>query len=197
MNLQELKQLIDYAIDDCQWIILQNPKVVLSEGDFEKLLSECISKRIGYIPTKPTPDSFAVYTQISHYDNVTDKKDAEVDILLMKPDKIKRTIDKNKRFIYKSEESIAIELKYRHDDNQGCVTAAKEDIDKFVKYKDDSYYYSIILLDKNENTEEHEEEILKYYETQKSAIGRDYDNKFFCKVLVKETEHYGEIRNKN
>lgn len=190
MTLRELKRLIDYAIDDCQWIILQNPKAVLSEGDFERLLSECISKRIGYIPGKPNPDKFAVYSQISHYDNEDDALNARVDLLLMKPSKIKKSQDHNKRFIYKSKESIAIELKYRHDDNRGCVTAAISDIDKFVKYREDSCYYSIILLDKSQNIEVLKEEILDYYESKKTELSRDYLNKLFCKVLVKDKTEF-------
>lgn len=186
MDLPELTTLVNIAISDCEQIIKQNPLAVLSEGDFEKLLSECISRRIGYVAERPTPNSFAVYTQISHYDNVKDEKDAEVDILLMKPDKIEVTIDKEKRFIYKSKESIAIELKYRHDDDRGCVTAAKGDIDKFDKYRDDSYYYSIILLDQNKKTNIHKKEILEYYENVKTRLGRDFYERFFCKVLIKE-----------
>ena len=187
MELIELKQLVDLSIDDCQQIINHNPKVVLSESDFEKLLSECISKRIGYVPEKPTPDSFAVYTQITHYDNIKNKLDARVDILLMKPDIIFKTRDINKRFVYKSKESIAIELKYRHDDNKGCVTAARKDIDKFYKYKDDSYYYAIILLDKNNNTDKHEKQIKKYYrKVRDSEQNQQYADKFICQVLIKE-----------
>ena len=189
MDLTELATLVDFAISDCEEKVKQNPLAILSEGDLEKLLSECISRRIGYVAERPTPDSFAVYTQISHYSNVTDEKDAQVDILLMKPDKIDTTIDKGKRFINKSKESIAIELKYRHDDNRGCVTAAKDDMDKFDKYRDDdSYYYSIILLEKNKDTDEHKREILDYYEMMKTELGIDYENKFFCRILVKETE---------
>ena len=188
MNLRELKLLIDYAINDCQRIIRENPKSVLSEGDFEKLLSECISRRIGYVIGNPTPDTFAVYTQISHYDNISDDKDAQVDILLLKPDKIDKSVDKNKRFIYKSKESFAIELKYRHEDNHASVTAAIHDIDKFFKYKDDSFYYSIILLDKNDKTGNNEIEIKDYYKAKKKELGEDYEDRFFCEVLVKETE---------
>ena len=188
MELLELSRLVELAISDCEQTIKQNPKAVLSEGDFEKLLSECISRRIGYVAGNPTPDTFAVYTQISHYDNFSDDKDAQVDILLMKPDNIDKSIDKNKRFIYKSKESFAIELKYRHEDNHACVTAAIQDIDKFSRYKDDSYYYSIILLDKNDKTKSNEKEIKDYYIAKKKEFGEEYENRFFCKVLVKETE---------
>lgn len=188
MTLRNLKRLIDYAIDDCQWIILQNPKAVLSEGDFERLLSDCISKRIGYSIAFPNPNEFAVFSQLSHYNNEKNEVNARVDILLAKPADIKPYWSLNKKFkIYNSAETFAIELKYRHDNSRGCVTAAKKDIKKFSTYKDDSYYYSIVLLDKNENTKEYEKEIQKYYKEKKTGLGKDYENKFFCKVLVKET----------
>lgn len=187
MDLQELKRLIDYAIDDCQWIINQNPQAVLSEGDFERLLSDCISKRIGYSVVSPNSNGFAVFSQITHYNNESNRRNARVDILLAKPIDIKEDYSLNKRYkIYKSKESFAIELKYRHDDNRGCVTAAKGDIDKFNKYKDESYYYSIILLDQNKKTNIHKKEILDYYENVKTRLGRDYYERFFCKVLINE-----------
>lgn len=187
MTLRNLKRLIDYAIDDCQWIVQQNPKAILSEGDFERILSECISKRIGYSVKSPNQEEFAVFSQVSHYNNEKNEVNARVDILLAKPADIKPCWGLNKKFkIYYSAESFAIELKYRHDNNRGCVTAAKNDIKKFSKYKEDSYYYSIVLLDKNENTREHEKEIQKYYKKKKTELGKDYENKFFCKVLVKE-----------
>ena len=186
MSLQEVKQLIDYAIDDSQWIILQNPKAILSEGDFERLLSDCISKRIGYMAVNPNPNEYAVYSQISHYDNEENVLDARVDLLLMIPAKIQESLDHYKRFVYKSKKSFAIELKYRHDDKKGDIDAAKEDIEKYVKYKDDSYYYAIILLDKKENTDNCEKEILDYFEEKKREYGNDCQNKFFCRILVKE-----------
>jgi hypothetical protein len=188
MTLRNLKRLIDYAIDDCQWIILQNPKAILSEGDFERLLSDCISKRIGYMAVNPDPNEYAVYSQISHYDNEENVLDARVDLLLMIPAKIKESLDHYKRFVYKSKKSIAIELKYRHDDKKADIDAAKEDIKKYVKYKDDSYYYAIILLDKKDNTIKCEEDIFTFYEEQKNEYGNDCINKFFCKVLYKEIE---------
>lgn len=187
MSLRELKKLIDYSIEDCQQIIRINPQAILSEGDFERILSNCISNRIGYSPKTPNSKAFAVYSQISHYNNESKELNARVDILLAKPADIKENLSLNKKFIiYNSAESFAIELKYRHDKNRRCVTAAKKDIDKYLKYKDDSRYYAIILLDKNENTTKHINEILSYYKGKKAELGSKYRNKFFCKVLVKE-----------
>lgn len=188
MDLQELKVLVDYAIDDCQRIIQKDPKTILSEGDFERILSDCISKQIGYNPGILQPDEYAVHSQITHYDNESDEVDARVDILLAKPADIKPDWSRNKLFvIYNPIDSFAIELKYKHKNN-GCVSAAKKDIKKYVKYKDDSHYYSIILLDNNKNIVEQKNEIQEYYEKKKRELGEEYENKFFCRVLIKEAE---------
>lgn len=187
MSIKKLKMLVDYAIDDCQRIIQKDPLAVLSEGDFERLLSECISKRIGYHPGISKPNDYAVHTQITHYNNERNELDARVDILLAKPVDIKPDKTHNKNLvIFQSAKSFAIELKYRHDDNFNCVTAAKEDIDKVVKYTDDSYYYAIVLLDRNVNTNNHIEEIMNYFETKKTELDDNNKRKFFCRVLVKE-----------
>ena len=189
MNLQELKKLIDFALIDCQRIIRKNPKVILSEGDLERLLSSCISKRIGYVPENPAPDSFAVYSQISHYNNENNVLDARVDLLLMKPNKINKSYDHNKNFVYSSDESFAIELKYLHANNNGCVTSAKRDIDKYIRYKDDSYYYSVVLLDYNDDFSNYSNQIKEYYKEQKDAMDKNSKKKFFCKVLKKVVDN--------
>ena len=186
MNIDELIKAIEFSITDCENIIKNNPDAVLSEGDLEKHLSACISRRIGYVAENPNRDSYAVYTQISHYDNETEDKDAEVDILLMIPNKIERKIDIHKRFVYKSKDSVAIELKYRHDDNAACVTSVKGDIDKFSTYKSDSCYFVVALLDRNDKTAEHEGAIMEYYNKKKGEMGQQYEDHFFCKVLIKE-----------
>lgn len=188
MNLEELVKAIDFSIEDCELIIKSNPDAILSEGDFERTLSTCISRRIGYIVERPNRDSFAVYTQISHYDNIADKKDAQVDILLMIPNKIVRDTDLYKRFVYKSKESVAIELKYRHDNNASCVTEVKKDIEKISKYKEDSYYFVIALLDRNDETQDSQKAIIEFYNAKKDEMGEEYRDKFFCKVLTKEVE---------
>ena len=193
MNLQELKKQIDFAIKDVKCVIEKNPKAVLSEGDLERLLSYYISKRIGYVPENPDPNNFAVYSQISHYKNDNNILDARVDLVLMRPNEIEPDTSLNKHFVYKAKESFAIELKYRHLDenrsnNASSVKAAKEDIKKYDRYKKESYYYAIILLDESDNTSECEKEILGFYKEMKKQLGKEYNNKFFCKVLKKKAE---------
>ena len=190
MRIQKLKVLVDYAIDDCQRIIQNDPLVVLSEGDFEKILSDCISNRIGYHPGIAKPNDYAVHSQITHYDNESNELNARVDILLAKPVDIKPDYTHNKNFVlFRSANSFAIELKYRHYNSFACVTAAKKDIDKVVKYADDSYYYFIILLDKNVQTKNHIEDIMNYYETKKAELDEKYKRKFFCRILVKDKQN--------
>ena len=195
MSLQELKKNIDLAIDDCQHVIEKNPKAVLSEGDLERLLSFCISRRIGYVPENPAPDAFAVYSQISHYDNEEEVLDARVDLLLMKPNDVKECCDHYKRFIYRAAESFAIELKYLHADNAGAVNKAKEDIDKYVRYKDDSHYYAVILLDENDKTDEYEQDILSYHKKKIEEL--DGNDKSFCRVLRKKVTLEPNTQNEN
>ena len=189
MNLQELKQQVDLAIKDCQQVIIQNPKAVLSEGDFEKLLADCISERIGYDASNPNPNNFGVFTQMTHYNNLTDRRNAYSDILIVKPCDIQSGGNKSKGYIIpQSKESFAIELKYSHGNNRKCVTGAQKDIDKFEKYKDDSHYYVIALLSNNPETSNDETDILNYYKEKIEEFGEECKNKFFCKVLVKGTE---------
>ena len=65
MKLEELKYLVDLAIDDCQSIITRDSKTVLSESDYERLLANCIARRINYVPEKPEKDGFSIHTQIT------------------------------------------------------------------------------------------------------------------------------------
>lgn len=65
MELLELKKLINDALDDCQSIISANRNAVLSESDFERLLSTCIAKSIN--DDIRNPHDFSVHTQVSHY----------------------------------------------------------------------------------------------------------------------------------
>jgi hypothetical protein len=184
MNLQELLPLIDFAINDCERIIQNNPQAVLSESDFERLLSECISKQIGYDVEAPAPDRYSVHTQVSHYKNETRILDARVDILIAKPDDIKPEVSINKNFeIYAPSDSVALELKYKKN-NKGGLSDIKKDIDKFTKYKNDSYYYAIVLLNPSKHVNRRERNILKYFNAKRNELsGKD---RFFCRIIVKK-----------
>jgi hypothetical protein len=44
------------------------------------------------------------------------------------------------------------------------------------------------LLEQNNRTKEFEDEIMEYYKTKKVEMGREYENKFFCRVLTKAAQ---------
>lgn len=182
MNLKELKRRVDQALSDCQNLINQNPSVILSEADFERILSNYITTRIGYVPMNPIPDSFSVHTQISHYHQDNDKVDVRVDILLFKGDQMLPS-DVNKRFYFEGD-SLAIELKYLHTNNyQGVV---QNDFDKEDKIGNDSWLYIVVLLDSNDKTSfsAKKNEIIKMWKNQ--IVNSNCKGKLFCKVLKRE-----------
>ena len=99
MELLELKELIKDALDECQSIISANRNAVLSESDFERLLSTCIVRAIN--DDIRNPHDFSVHTQVSHYFDEDGKTDVDrrVDILLLKESELTPFIN-HKRFKY-------------------------------------------------------------------------------------------------
>ena len=182
MDLKELKKRVDQALCDCQILINQNPSVILSEADFERVLASYITKRIGYVPMNPIPNSFSVHTQISHYPSNDGKVDVRVDILLFKGEQMLPS-DLNKGFYFEGD-SLAIELKYLHTNNyQGVV---QNDFDKEDKIGNDSWLYIVVLLDSNDNNSflRRKNEIKEMWKTQ--IANSRCRGKLFCKVLKKD-----------
>lgn len=182
MDLKELKRRVDQALSDCQNLINQNPSAILSEADFERILSNYITIRIGYVPMNPIPDSFSVHTQISHYRQDNDKVDVRVDILLFKGDQMLPS-DVNKGFFFEGD-SLAIELKYLHINNYHGVV--QKDFDKEDKIGNDSWLYIVVLLDSNDKISflAKKNEIKEMWKNQIS--NSNCKGKLFCKVLKKE-----------
>jgi hypothetical protein len=179
MELRDLKVLIDDAIDDCQVKINENPKVVLSEGDFERLLSFCIEN----ILEQQNNNEFGVHTQISHYFDTHAHLDRRVDILLLKENEIYPHVN-HKEFYY-NKDSFAIELKYLH--RKDSVMRVLDDFRKRGELGSNSWLYVIVLLDSS-NDKIYAKRKGKIEEMKKIMI--DYNKKFeknlFCKVMKKE-----------
>lgn len=178
MELSELKILIDEAIDDCQTIINENPVIVLSEGDFERLLSFCIEKRL----RQQNDNEYGVHSQISHYFDRYAHLDRRVDILLLKEKEIYPHVN-HKEFIY-NKDSFAIELKYLH--RKDSVLKVMEDFRKRGELGPKSWLYVVTLLDSSNE---------KIYEKRKGKIeemkqiivncNNKYKKNLFCKVIKK------------
>lgn len=183
MELLELKELINEALDECQSIISANRNAVLSESDFERLLSTCIAKAIN--DDIRNPHDFSVHTQVSHYFDEEGKTDVDrrVDILLLKESELIASIN-HKRFKY-SDESIAFELKYLHKTDS--VSKVKCDFCKWDDLKSESSLYVIVLIDtqNDEDYSKKEEKIRLMYENQIGDNDNSGQNQLFYRVLKK------------
>ena len=184
MELLELKKLIKDALDECQSIILANRNVVLSESDFERLLSNCIAKSIN--DDIRNPHDFSVHTQVSHYFDEEGKTevDKRVDILLLKESELTPFIN-HKRFKY-SGESIAFELKYLHETDS--VSKVKCDFCKWDDLKKESSLYVIVLIDtrREEDYSKKEEKIRLMFEDMVGDDDNSGQNQLFYRILKKE-----------
>ena len=188
MNLINLKQCIDKAIDRCQEMINTNPHIVLSESDFEKLLCCCISAEIKEDKLKPEQDSFSVHTQISHYMDGKDHSEIRVDILLLQEDKL-QFCTKNKGFKY-CWDSFAIELKYLHENN--TVRRVKCDFCKRKDLGNESWLYVVVLLDYSKEKEKmyiEKEREIELYANEMYKEKDEYKNNLFYRVLKKEVNN--------
>ena len=179
MELGDLKKLIDEAATDCQEIINENPVIVLSEGDFERLLSTCIEDRL----SQNNIDEYGVHTQISHYFDGYAHPDRRVDILLLKENEIYPHVN-HKEFIY-NKDSFAIEVKYLH--KKDSVLRVMDDYSKRGEIESNSWLYVITLLDSdNEKTYKKRKEKIEAMRELMIEHDKEYDKNLFCKVLKKE-----------
>ena len=184
MELLKLKELIKGALDECQSIISANRNAVLSESDFERLLSTCIAEAIN--ADIRNPHDFSVHTQVSHYFDEEGKTevDKRVDILLLKESELTPFIN-HKRFKY-SDESIAFELKYLHETDS--VSKVKCDFCKWDDLKNESSLYVIVLIDtrKEEDYLKKEAKIRLMFEEEIGDNDNSGQNQLFYRVLKKE-----------
>ena len=188
MELRELKNCIDLAIDKCQAMISENPNIILSESDFEKLLCNCISEVIKEDKLRPGDDDFSVHTQISHYFDGKSHSDIRVDILLLQESKL-QFCTKHKGFKY-CFDSFAIELKYLHEND--TVRKVKCDFCKRKDLDNESWLYVVVLLDyskENENKYRDKEREIKLYANELYKEKEEYKNNLFYRVLRKKVNN--------
>lgn len=190
MTLIELNSCIKDAIKECQRIIDSHPNSVLSESDFEKLLSNCIADQINVDNNRtPNNDDFSIHTQISHYfdENGRTELDSRVDILLLKEHYLEACLN-HKGFKY-DKESIAIELKYYH--TKDSIRSIECDFCKWERLREDSSLYVIALIDYEDSKDGHsiynsKKKIIKDMCKKKKETIAKSKNKLFCYVLKKK-----------
>lgn len=181
MEFCELVQIVKDAICICETKIQENPNMVLSEADLERHLSNVISSLLEQIPD----NEFVVHNQISHYPSYKpkkhDKRDYQVDVLIMKDKDIKKDDFRHKGFYY-FDDSIAMELKYIR--GKDSVNRIEEDLIKqkslLKKTKNRSFFVVALLED---NTKCINAENLIYQYRKKHRVSK---LNFFTRVIIKE-----------
>lgn len=172
-ELQILKECIDDALDECQRIILENPNIVLSEGDLEKLLCCCIHNKIH----KKT--EYSVHCQISNYPCTNRSLNARFDIVLLKEAYLQpnASLRKGQTYDTNEHESFVIELKYvRKGDSMSKVY---DDLVDIKKCGENTWLYVVVLFDSDTNQSKKNKLI-----TQASEY-EEYDKRLFCHTLIK------------
>lgn len=179
-----METIILNAIKICQKEIQDNPMLILSESDFERLLAHNISILISKSQNEAIK-KFVVHTQVSFYGEKFDSEPQyRVDILLMKQEEIEEHIQNHKGFKYASK-AYVIEVKYFHKKDD--VTQINSDLEKAKQLlNNNSHLYVVALLEfKNEKITE---KLNNLYQTRKQElIENNYPNKnLHINILYKQ-----------
>lgn len=168
MEFNELINAIKVAIDACANRIKVNPEIILTEADLERHLSNEIDRCLCMQKENP----FSVHNQISHYPYPSEclskenKRDYQVDILVMKNADLQKGDIHHKEFIYYGD-SVAMELKYYRE--KDSIATIEKDLKKADSILNDNYnhcaFFVVALLeDKSKQAE-----LCKYFEKYKNV----------------------------
>lgn len=151
MELSELKNLIEASLHDCEPKLEQEPEIVLSEADFERLVCWSIMNRLGHNDYQmPRPGDFTIHTQVSHYFDGIPGPQYRVDILLLTKEGMENASNQ-KEFIYRNN-SFALELKYFHgNDTLSRIKEIKCDFCKRYFLDQNSWLYVVALIEEDDD----------------------------------------------
>jgi len=151
MELSELKNLIEASLHDCEPKLEQEPEIVLSEADFERLVCWSIMNRLGHNDYQmPRPGDFTIHTQVSHYFDGIPRPQYRVDILLLTKEGMENASNQ-KEFIYRND-SFALELKYFHgNDTLSRIKEIKCDFCKRYFLDQNSWLYVVALIEEDDD----------------------------------------------
>lgn len=146
-----MKNLIEGSLHDCELKLEQEPEIVLSEADFERLVCWSIMNRLGHNDyRKPRPGDFTIHTQVSHYFDGIPRPQYRVDILLLTKEGMENASNQ-KEFIYRND-SFALELKYFHgNDTLSRIKEIKCDFCKRYLLDQNSWLYVVALIEEDDD----------------------------------------------
>ena len=151
MELKELKILIKGALADCEHKLQEEPEIVLSEADFERLVCWALMEKLGHRDyTMPQKGDFTVHTQVSHYFDGIPRPQYRIDILLLTKEGMENASNQ-KEFIYRND-SFALELKYFHgNDTLSRIKEIKCDFCKRIFLDHNSWLYVVALIEEDDD----------------------------------------------
>lgn len=153
IELSDLKVLIEDSLHYCESKLEQEPEIVLSEADFERLVCWALMEKLGHRDySSPQKGDFTVHTQVSHYFDGIPRPLYKVDILLLTKEGMENASTK-KEFIY-SQDSFALELKYfRANDPLSRIKEIECDFCKRKYLDQNSWLYVVALIEENNDIE--------------------------------------------
>ena len=189
MELYELKEIIDKALICCERKLQEQPLIVLSEADFERLVSWNIMKQLGQNNYRRHQSTdYEVHTQITHYRDGVIKHNRRPDILLLTEEGMKKA-DNPKGFVY-IDESFALELKYIRSDDANYLRKVNDDLEKRSELYSNSWLYVVVLIE-TENEEDYNR--MKAKIEKKASKKTSYGENLFCFVMKKQKVDYDKI----
>lgn len=190
MELPELKEVINKALKRCQRKLNEQPEIVLSEADFERLVSWSIMKQLKQDNYRePAPGDYIVHTQLSHYPDGEIRKNVRPnirpDVILLTKEGMEKA-DKTKGFKY-NDDSFTLELKYLREGNS--TTIVERDFKKRNRLYKKSWLYVIVLIETDLESDYNDKK--KRIEKMRDDILKDpkYKNSVFSFTIWKTKVH--------
>lgn len=152
MELSELKEVIDKALKACEDKLVEEPEIVLSEADFERLVCWSIMRELGHTDyQKPKHGDFTVHTQVSHYMDGENRPEYRVDILLLTKEGMRNAKGNHRKGYKYLDDSFSLELKYYHaNDSLSKIKKSRCDFCKRDDLDSNSWLYIVTLIESND-----------------------------------------------
>lgn len=139
-ELEQMVALVKQAINGFVTDLQNSTYCILSEGDFERLLTNQIEQSL--------PKEYVIHNQVSYYGNTNALK-YRVDAVIMKASEISNSEEIHKGYMYNGI-SVALELKYYKKMDR--VSSIEKDIKKSVEFLNNApnaFLFVIPLLEED------------------------------------------------
>lgn len=197
MELSELKELIKGALENCALKLEEEPEIVLSEADLERLVSWSIMNGLGHRDYQmPKQGDFTVHTQVSHYADNRNCPDSRVDILLLTKEGMENATENTLKGFKYMQDSFALELKYFHsNDSISKIKTIWSDFSKRDYLDSNSWLYVVALIE-TDNDEDYsrKKDIIEAMKNDMVQQNADYQSNLDCYVMRKHIVDWSKFK---